>query len=189
MKKLRILIDCDGVLSNYVQEVIKFINRETSTIISMEDITAWDPFEQHGFQHLKEKFENEYFVPGSCLNMDPFPHAKESVPKLKQFGEILIVTAPELTVPTWDYERRKWLQNHFDIHHSHVIFASAKHAVQGDIFIDDRPDNVENWQLHHHGKALLWDAPYNRDNKFLHRISSWQEVHEIAEHWHKKINK
>jgi 5'(3')-deoxyribonucleotidase len=177
-KKLRILLDCDGVLSDFLSSVFDFAERETGVRYQHIDVKTWEVFDSIA-SHLRHTFDAEAATPGFCMSMKPYAAALKGVKQLQALGEIFVVTSP-MDVPNWEKERRDWCMKHFGIDRHHVISASSKHIVQGDMFIDDKPSNIEEWENYQTGKALLWDAPYNQNTNAYHRITSWDDAVIIA---------
>ncbi|MEM8929090.1 MAG: hypothetical protein AAGC45_12890 [Bacteroidota bacterium] len=44
--------------------------------------------------------------------------------------------------------------------------------MRGDVLIDDRSYNLENFQ----GRHLLFTAPHNIENDNFERVSTWKEI-------------
>lgn len=162
MKKLRILLDCDGVLSDYCTACFDLIEKHTGDRHTHEEVTHWDVFEVLGKGHLKAQLKEEQAKPGWCMNFPRLFGAQNFVEALSQIGEVVIVTSP-MSTPHWADERRIWLEQHFGIPKKRVISTEGKHYVEGDVLIDDSDDHCRNWLEEYPEKlALLWDAPYNR---------------------------
>lgn len=162
MRKLRILLDSDGVLSNYCAGCFDLIKNLTGDHHTIEEVTHWDVFEVLGKGHLKPQLKEAQAQPGWCLNFPVFDGAQEFVKALEQIGEVVIVTSP-MSTPHWSDERRIWLEKHFGIPKGRVISTEGKQYVDGDILIDDSDDNCHKWLSEYPNKlALLWEAPYNR---------------------------
>ena len=185
-KKLIILLDCDGVMADFMTSIFNFIQRETGVRHSPDEIKTWEVFDNVA-SHLRDEFDQEAAKPGFCFSIKPYQEALEGVKKLSALGEIFVVTAP-MDVPNWEKERRDWLMKHFGIDRHHVISASTKHLTQGDLFIDDKPENLTAWELYQDGRALLWDAPYNRDTNEFHRVVNWDDAVKVARKlWKRKF--
>lgn len=182
MKKPVILLDCDGVLADFSALALRIIEEETGLKYLPEDIPRWDIFESLGLPQIWEAFGERAQNIGLCASIKPYAEAIKEVQKLTNKYEVLIVTAPVDALP-WMYERAHWLEEHFGIPRKKVIFAHAKQYVQGDVLVDDKPDNVIVWsEANPNGIAVLWEHPYNRDvelPKGIIRTSDWNELHSI----------
>jgi len=163
MKKLRILLDCDGVLSDYCSGCFDLIEQHTGDRHTHEEVTHWDVFEVLGKGHLKPRLKEEQAKPGWCQSFPVIQGAKEFVQCLHEIGEVVIVTSP-MSTPTWADDRRIWLDRHFGIPKGRIISTEGKQYVDGDVLIDDSDDNCHKWLAEYPNKlALLWEAPYNRN--------------------------
>jgi len=157
-----ILLDCDDVLAQFTQGVIDVLNRKLGHDFDINDVTDWDMAHSLGVSN------NVIFgiagEEGFCVGLDVMPGAKEGVEKLRQYGEIYVVTSPIHTSRTWQFERTKWLHKHFDIPASRVIQTSAKHLIFGDVFIDDRVSHVTKWLNYQSVEAsgYVLDVPWPR---------------------------
>jgi 5'(3')-deoxyribonucleotidase len=75
---------------------------------------------------------------------------------------------------TWASERQQWLAEHFGISHKHLVSTPAKYLVRGELFVDDKPEHVEQWQAANPcGVGVLWSRAYNRSATHLRSVSQW----------------
>jgi 5'(3')-deoxyribonucleotidase len=195
--KTRILLDCDGVISDFLSSALKVLNTKLKLKgkdrFNATHITQWDICKSIGQPHMWKDINDAAGKKGFCQKIRVYPGSKEGVAKLKELGEVFVVTSP-LTVPNWVSERSAWLEEHFEIGKSNVVHTEAKHVIVGDVLIDDKFSNIESWVNHHpNGLGLLWNAPYNQDASWsfhcdqIARISSWEDaVKLIQEHAEKK---
>lgn len=174
-----ILLDCDGVLADFISTALQVVYEETGHERSSEEIKGWDVFESLGYPELWDEFMKRAARPGFCAGISPYSDAPKGVKNLRKRFDVRIVTAP-LDVFPWMPERARWLEEHFDIPKKHVIFAHEKHLVSGAVFVDDKPEHVESWSVAHPlGIPVIWDQPYNRkslrDSPVL-RTNDWDEL-------------
>jgi 5'(3')-deoxyribonucleotidase len=183
MKKPRLLLDVDGVLANFLSRAFPIIESLSGVRYVPEDLTSWDIFETVD-RSIEKNFYRLCTAPGVAYSLPVYPGAKEGVARLQEIAEVYIVTSPMANNPTWAYEREQWLLTHFDIPSKRVVHTSAKHICAGDVLIDDRPKNIQTWRAEHKlGIGLLWDQPYNRNEKAGHRVCSWEDVMEHILQW------
>lgn len=175
---MRVLIDCDGPLSDFVGLFIQKakeiydvdIDKNQITTFNIEDCT---PITKEQFLHICGQ-------KGFCYSIKPVDGAINAVNELKNIGcEVFCVTAPMLS-DYWVVERIAWLKEYFGIDISHQVHTSAKYLICGDYFIDDNVGNVNLWTKHNDGKAFLWNAPYNFacdnfDGNVL-RVNDWKTI-------------
>jgi len=116
---------------------------------------------------------------GWCASLPVYPGAQEAVRELSARADVYIVTTAWHGSPTWCHDRTQWLHDHFGISRQNVIYAWAKHLVQGDIFVDDKPSNVREWCEHFPGGVgFVWNGwleERNRDMEPL-RTQDWGRV-------------
>jgi 5'(3')-deoxyribonucleotidase len=180
MKQPVILLDCDGVIADFVHTALKFTESRTGKKYTPSDVSKWDIFESLGHPELWNQFNLFCEVEGTCLDILPYPESLDPVAALKSKYDVVIVTSPVDAKP-WMHERAVWLKQHFNIERKKVIFANEKHHVMGDVLIDDKPSNIIGWcEANPHGLGILWDQPYNRAELSLPsnstRLSTWESV-------------
>ena len=168
---LTVLIDCDGVLADVHKSCLDLVFRHTGQRLEKSDITHWDLFASKGMQNFdKRKFLLDVERGTFVRNIEPFPGAIDAVSKIRELVKVNVVTAPLLyddgtIVGRWIEERSWWLIEHFGLNAKNVTFATDKSLIVGDIFIDDKPANIEMWKAKFPKKtAVLWKASYNVTN-------------------------
>ena len=181
--RLRILLDCDGVLADFVRAYLWHVNkihaRRIPTAYSPDDVTQWDIASALS---LSKETEDEASAimgrPGECLKISAYLGSSEGVRMLQELGDVHIVTTPFPPSETWTSQREKWLAVHYGIPRSRVCHAYDKTIVAGDVLIDDKTSTLVAWKrAHPGGVAILWDRPWNRGDAWSGmRATSWQEV-------------
>lgn len=174
-----VLVDCDGVLSDFAGAILEYVFHETGVRLTPNDITTWHLFEGPAFAPVR-RAERRVFARvaslGECYALSVLPGAQAGLAALREIADVRIVTAPMSSSETWCSERSEWLRKHFGIHEHDVIYAHRKDLVRGDFFIDDKPENISAWQAAHPaGEAFLWAAPHNRGPEKV-RYSCWRHV-------------
>lgn len=181
MKSQIILLDCDCILSDFIESALKLIKEKTGKVFKSEDIqSSSDVFKALNIIEVSHILDDAVNSDNFCYNMLPKPGAIKAVKKLKQMGDIYVVTSP-FDARNWVYERTHWLENVFDISKERIIFTKAKHMIRGDIMIDDMENNLISWKaVHPSGKAILWTMPYNKtidcQSLSLCRVDCWNDV-------------
>lgn len=172
-----ILLDVDEVLADFESPYLRIVNEVAGLNIRPEDRTEWEvlatvPEEFH--EAIRERAQEE----GFCRNLAILPGAQDAVEKLRAIGQVYAVTSPWDGHKTWCWERTEWLKEHLGFKKTEVLHVSAKQIIRGNVFIDDRPDNLTEWAKFSRINclALLWDRPFNRSNRDLMRVGSWDQV-------------
>lgn len=184
---MKILIDCDGVLSNFNKGFLSVANRLLSTAYREEDVGSWDLDDLPGVKEASDEIWRELGAPGFIFSLEAYPGAQEGVEALKQLGEVFVVTAPlwmrkrDPSIvhhgQTAPYERMQWIENHFGIPRKRIIFAHAKELVHGTCLIDDKTANVKAWMAENGRRrgtcAFLWAHRYNEIDQGCHPRVTW----------------
>jgi len=158
MRKLHIMVDCDVVLNNLLENWIHFINRKHGSNIDANDVRTWDL----GCV-CPELTEEEVYQPFSedefWKTLKTVPYSREYLEKMFDDGhEISIVTAASVyeTIPA----KIDWLlANYPFLYWEDVIITHKKQRLIGDVLIDDGPHNLVNGNY----LKLLFDCTNNRD--------------------------
>lgn len=158
--KPRLMLDADGVLVDFTTPALEFL-AQIGKPKRYEDVHQWDVFE--GDQEWEDAFKESFASkPGYCYNLKPLPGAIEFVRAAREKYDVAIVTTP-YDVPHWYDERKDWLVDVLGISRSAITFTHHKQYVDGDVFVDDKVENVlkwhERWPEH---LAVVMDQPWNR---------------------------
>src|SRR5258708_4850965 len=134
----RFLIDCDGILSNFIDPCLEHVNRILGTSFKHDEVNQWDIFEALDVQpQVAEEVFDLMKLEGACSALPLYEGAKEGVAKLREMCDVYVVTSP-MSGPHWAHERERWLLKHFGIAASHVISTPAKYCVAGDFLLEDQ---------------------------------------------------
>jgi len=184
VKKL-VLLDCDGVLSDFVGAAIDVAHHHSAKRWKVEDLTQWSFWKDMvdpDVPDLVKRILADISTPGFCAGIQPLPGAKEAVERLREIADIRVVTSP-WNSPTWAHERFEWLTQHFDFPRSQVIQCEDKSEVDGDFLVDDDPKKLSTWASRRMVRGslpvdpLLWHTHFNRNIGFTgRRVWSWDEV-------------
>lgn len=184
-----VLLDCDGILSDFIGAVLLALRAEANITVDRESITTWEVFESlpPEAQVYRTRIYDLLKAKLGCVSMRVYEGAKEGMKKLEEIADVVIVTSPFTGSDTWHSEREKWLKVHFGIPGVRVIHAQAKHHIKGDIFIDDKTAHVVKWaEAHPGGRAMLWNMKYNENDDLpdnVSRVVGWEQLHARVELW------
>jgi 5'(3')-deoxyribonucleotidase len=162
---MTILLDVDGVLADFVAAYLGLLKDTLGIDATPDQVTAWDIGEALGLTREQSSQVKRAIgtSPQLARSLPIYPGAIEGVERLKQLGEIYIVTSPWNSNPTWTHDREEWLYRNFGIPYNRVIHTSAKYLVRGDVFIDDKASAVAKWRdAHPSGLPVLWSNLHNR---------------------------
>ncbi len=140
-----IVFDVDGPLTAFDEEVFKIIKPE----ITQKDILnncQWDCFSLLN----KEETIKTYKLledPLFWLNLPPKELSQEKIELVRKLGyRVLFCTSPWSNCKEWCFTRTNWLKKHFGASgRDDIIITGAKKYIYGDIFVDDKPSNTQEW--------------------------------------------
>lgn len=169
----QILVDCDGVLADFLGAVLKYFpgRRQSEFEEFGLQLLETDPTERAVLRGLED-------TEGFCSEIEWYDGAQDFLRKLQDYGEVVCVTAPWFT-KTWEAERREWLKDFLP--HDQIIFcpSNQKHRIRGHVIIDDRADTCAKWLKSNSGYALTPDRPWNRNAALphnCHRMHSYSAM-------------
>ena len=183
--KFILLTDLDDVLENLIEcwvSLLNFMQRNNPNYIPRkpEEITDWDICSFFPMLTIDEVFEP--------LNTDliwkmikPMPGAVKTLKKYNDMSdvEVRIATSSHYTSI---HAKREFLRKNFPyINWDQVIVIKDKQFLNGDVLIDDNPDNIIGGIY----KGILFTAYHNKDfqcnNKNIFRANNWDVVDNILE--------
>lgn len=136
MTRLRINVDVDGVLAYPLSDLG----------LTPEEVTHYDFTAQHpAIQDYIFKYK--FSEPDYWANLPVLPGAWAAITTLAQEHDVLYCTAPWKGMHGWLDHRREWLVKHsFPNAEKNLIVTSRKDAIWGDVFIDDKLQNLQDVQ-------------------------------------------
>lgn len=184
MKKLKIALDCDGVLANFTAGVLVLVEEVTGKRFESTDVTVFDFAKALGLSADDRARVMKVISSrrGFAASLPPYPEARQGVRRLRELGEVYCVTHPWESNPWWRAERDSWLALHFGIdvvHHD-----DDKTGYEADVFVDDKSSHVRDWLGRWPGRtSVFWRTPHNTSEAVpagAHSTSSWDALYEIA---------
>jgi 5'(3')-deoxyribonucleotidase len=196
-KRLVFAIDVDNVLRDNLGEMVKLYNehfndtKDVSTITNYKTEIEFPKIEEETGQTSSKWFfqdhSHELFVEAK-----PFNYVSEDIKKLKEYGDIVIVTYQK--TPLNKQQTLEWLEKNC-VEYDSIVFAKDKSIVDCDYFIDDNDWNFKNCKAEH---GVLIAAPYNtnvnlnelsKTTKFGCEIEKFDSFHDFVENFIKEQNK
>ena len=160
--KNTIYLDLDGVLADFDKFVLTHLGRTFDHKSGPQDKEMWD--------YLKS-------VPNFYLQLEPTPYAQDLVElSYQNSADVQVLTAipRRASIPSAEQDKIDWVKKVFHSMNLKVNIGpySAdkwKHAKPGDILIDDRIDNIQDWVTKGQGVGILHKYGDYQDtkNKFL----------------------
>ncbi len=184
MRRPIVLVDCDGVLADFVGGVLELVENVTGLAYEPHDVDQFDFCKALKIGGLDASLiKHKIGAPGFCTSLAPYDGARKGIEALREIAEVYIVTSPWNSCATWTSERESWLWRHFKVPHSHIVHTSAKHLVCGDVFVDDKTSMVAAWESAWPDRvAVRWNTPHNRNDQWDGvRCASWERLAEIVQ--------
>lgn len=187
-----ILLDVDGVIADfrklYIEIASEIIGAQQCVINPYE----WESGDALGLtEDEKKRVDAVLYDQGTALKIEPYPDAIESVLELDRSGhDVYFVTKPLDGADTWASDRILWLRKYFGnkLGNKYVL-TGCKHLVRGDIFVDDKVENVQPWkEIWKHSLPILWAHEYNSTTPGIIRTNKWNRVIELAKYFKARIN-
>ncbi|RPH64974.1 MAG: hypothetical protein EHM89_00095 [Acidobacteria bacterium] len=179
----RVLLDCDGILSDFISAYLRIVNRVTGLRFVPEQVTEFDINKSIGLSasdaSLVKRAVGE--SPALATALAVYPGSRDGVAALQRIADVYVVTSPWNSNPTWTHDREWWLQKHFDIPAKRVIHTAAKHVCRGDVLIDDKVSTVQLWRAEYpDALGVVWSTPHNQnDSDAGPRTNDWSELCEL----------
>jgi 5'(3')-deoxyribonucleotidase len=182
-KKIRLGLDLDGVIYNFVDEFRTLYSQKMGIDIdtlkvqdSWEFYKDWGMTDEDYYTYLGlAAIHGEVFCDG-----DIYPNARDSILKLKEMGfEIVIITARQLSnnpdhMKIIEDNTLQWLYNN-NIAFDELVIDNDKSRHNLDILIDDNLNNVEALLITG-ASAYVFDQPWNRKGMDFPRVMGWYDL-------------
>lgn len=184
IKKPRILFDLDDTITDFLDELLSRYNRKYETSFTKEHCYKWelnDIFENN----ILELIDEEDFFESVKPKKDAVKYMDKWIKSDKY--DIFVVTSclkPENYV-----KKIEWFKKHmpfFPI--GRVIPITEKSAIWGDVLVDDRPKNLEDWRNDSIGFpkfCLLFDAPHNKSCGDFMRVNTFEDINFVLSSYFK----
>jgi len=165
MKKLRILVDLDGIVADTLPYWLKQIQDTTGVVTTIADINKWTLHACPPLNALKPGQVYDLLnIPGFNANIPVMPGASENLLALQEMGhELYMLTARygDVGMP----ETLHWVEEHFPWIQAdkQVGFFADKHHVRADVLIDDKAETLIKYsECNPEAKILTINYPYNQ---------------------------
>lgn len=176
---MRILIDMDGVISDYDQEFLqRWRSRHADKFyVPVEARTTFYVVDEYP-EELKPLAAEILLESGFFRDMIPVLGAKEALEEMQTMGfEVFICSSPLSTYQNCVLEKYEWVEEHLGAAWvRQLILTKDKTVIKGDFLIDDKPlitgaQDPPDWE------HILYDRPYNRGtNKRRITWNNWKDV-------------
>jgi len=188
-------VDLDGCTGDYVGALRKFVS-DNLGIPEEDRLTTFPVPSDYNFTNWPHvstefvKYHSEAVAMGLYRDMDVMPGASDTLWKLNNEGHHLRVITSRFVQHGQNFRvvssTGEWLDKH-DLPYRDIMFVRDKVDVFADVYIDDSPDNILNFQKAGR-RVIIFDAPYNQGMVGL-RAYNWDDVYYYLSELNVETNK
>ena len=168
---MEIILDCDGVVLDWLQFLLATLGNplKPEEVTTVDVLSVLDEQKRWEALHLLDQVDWWASIP-------PMDRALEGLEVLLTAGHsILWATSPWITCLGWETMRRHQITTWFRSPHDSILMGAPKERIDGDVFLDDKPEHVSKWSIRHSGKiARLYRQPYNAGTR--HTRIDWTDI-------------
>lgn len=178
---LTILFDADDVAEDLLNCWVDLLNERYGTSVAFEDIKAWNMM--LAFPTLtKEQVFGAILDDELWNRLEPMPGSQRILQKWHDQGyQLYMVTASDYRTCKVKIERI--LQMFPFLDWEHIILASNKQMVRGDILIDDGVHNLVGGDYY----KILFNRPHNTgmdvEKYDIHRADTWDDIDTLVQQY------
>ena len=168
---MTLFVDMDEVFADTYNAHLSRYNAEYN-----EKLTALDCMGKEVWQCVPETRQRSVHeharTDGFFTELEPIKDSKEVLKELSLKYNVFVASAA-MQFPNSLREKSDWLDKHYPfIHWKNRILCGSKHILFGDILIDDRSYNLENFN----GRKILFTSPHNVYTTGYERADNWLEI-------------
>lgn len=184
MKKLTILCDMDGIITDLMGKWLDRYNGDHKDDLSIADIKG--PIHTAVKKEVGTDIYDYIKEPGFFDDLKAIPGSIKTLTALAMEGHNVMIATAHADNPQCASAKIRWCQEHLGFSRKQVILIHAKHLLRGDVFIDDTPKKLvayrEAWP---DAKVLTIAYPYNEECKdrvdlraegYEKPKSAWEEI-------------
>ncbi|MET6990318.1 5' nucleotidase, NT5C type [Sediminicola arcticus] len=168
---MTLFVDMDEVFADTYNAHLSRYNTEFN-----ENLTELDCIGKEVWQcvpKVRQRSIHEHArTDGFFTALEPIKDSKEVLKELSLKYNVFVASAA-MQFPNSLREKSDWLDKHYPfIHWKNRILCGSKHILFGDILIDDRSYNLENFN----GRKILFTSPHNIHTQGYERANNWLEI-------------
>ncbi len=172
-KVMRIFVDMDEVMADTYGAHIEMYNAEFDGRLTAEKCAGNEVWNMVPEAH-QDSVRKHARRRGFFRDLKPLDGSIAVLKQLASQHDIYIASAA-MQFPNSLEEKSDWLDEFFPfISWQNRILCGHKHILNGDILIDDRSYNLENFD----GRGILFTSPHNINTEGFERADTWLEIGE-----------
>jgi len=171
--KPEVLLDIDGVAANFIEGCRPAAESIIGRTVHHDEIDQFMIERALGMDEAQTaELYKHVMTEGWCRSLPAYEGAKEAVNYIRQFADVIPVTAHFFDSKHWVHERDLWIVEHLGIPMTDIVHTHRKFQIDGDILIDDKISHIRSWIGRRPTKrAVLFQRKYNQ-NEVLERTSN-----------------
>ncbi|WP_027076862.1 5' nucleotidase, NT5C type [Maribacter antarcticus] len=170
---MRIFVDMDEVMADTYGAHIEMYNAEFDGRLTAEKCAGNEVWNMVPEAH-QDSVRKHARRRGFFRDLKPLDGSIAVLKQLASQHDIYIASAA-MQFPNSLEEKSDWLDEFFPfISWQNRILCGHKHILNGDILIDDRSYNLENFD----GRGILFTSPHNINTEGFERADTWLEIGE-----------
>ena len=183
---MRIGIDIDEVVAEWLDKMIELVNKEKNANYKKLDMTTADIGDVMGLTQEDINFFFEKFCTQRLLeDLPPIEGSKDVINRwFDKNHKIFFVTSRKKCYKSAEEQTLNWLKKHgFKFHK--IIFNHDKHDAAEKLNVNFFIEDDFRYAKHIADKGIkvfLLDKPYNQDaeHENITRVKNWKEIEEIS---------
>lgn len=172
---MKILIDCDNILNNLAEVVLKTYNEDWNDNLKIDDIVKYQ-IENFVKEPAKENFYKYFIQKRVWKQISSITDSIKYINKLREDGhELYLCTKTE---PYNAYKKSEWCFRNYGFKpRKNFLCVPDKTMVRGDILIDDCTANFGG-QKCSIALAYPWNEDFKADGITNFRCNSWKDIYD-----------
>ena len=168
---MTIFVDMDEVIADTYGAHVEQYNIDYDECLTLEDCWGREVWQNVPEDRQQDVKDHAYGI-GFFADLKPIKDSQEVLKELNDKHDLYIASAA-MQFPNSLEEKSEWLDAHLPfIPWQNRILCGHKHILRGDVLIDDRSYNLENFD----GRGILFTSPHNINTKGFERVNCWEEV-------------
>lgn len=168
---MTLFIDMDEVIADTYGAHIEIYNTDFGQHLTREECMGREVWQCVAEEH-RQSVRDHARTRGFFRELRPIVDSQRVLSELSKKYRVYIASAAT-QFPNSLEEKSEWLDEHFSfIPWQRRILCGDKHILKGDMLIDDRSYNLENFD----GRSLLFTSPHNVNQNGFERVNNWNQV-------------
>lgn len=182
-----ILLDMDGVISDFLTPALEKLNAWYNKNITVEEYAKVGVFDIEQVYGISSRdFWITVETADFWSSLKPLPWAKDLYQKLNKIAPVTIASSPSKN-PVCALQKTAWIKEHLGLENTNLMLGSRKYlmASANNLLVDDYPKNIKKFQ-DHGGKTICIPSSWNTPHLTFEKV--WNVITEgLAEIDRKEI--